>query len=137
MIDNKGTLLLRLNSFCPYLVSQCTRVTEALPTHVLQAVQATLKLFCILKSKEFFIPISPLSVAGWFECSRVALSVRVVKAVEVRLKSVSNGGQFTLGAETVSCPYLSSHCSRVTVTPHVAHPVHELRAVEVKFKTGQ
>jgi hypothetical protein len=48
----------------------------------------------------------------------MALPARDLRAVRVRLKSVSNEGLFTLEAETVFRLHLHAHCSRVTNMPH-------------------
>jgi hypothetical protein len=54
----------------------------------------------------------------------------LLHAVQVRLKSVSNEGHFTLEAETVIRPYLPSHCSGVTEKFHVALSAHALQAAQ-------
>jgi hypothetical protein len=64
----------------------------------------------------------------------MALPACALRAVEVRLKLVSNEGHFNLDGETGFPPYLSSHCSGVTEICHVALPAHALRAVEVRLK---
>jgi hypothetical protein len=53
----------------------------------------------------------------------------------VRLKSVSNYGNFTLQAERGLHPYLPSHCNGVTEICHIGVPAHALRAVQVRLKS--
>jgi hypothetical protein len=55
--------------------------------------------------------------------------------VQVRLKSVSNEGHFTLEAETLLRSYLPLHCRGVTEIYHMALPAHALRAVQVTLKS--
>jgi hypothetical protein len=43
-----------------------------------------------------------------------AIPAPALRAVQDRSKSVSNGGHFTLEAETVFIPYHASHCRGVT-----------------------
>jgi hypothetical protein len=47
------------------------------------------------------------------EISHIAIFAFVVRAVQIKLKSVINDVHFTLEAETVFRPYLPSHCSGV------------------------
>jgi hypothetical protein len=68
------------------------------------------------------------------EICHVALPAHALRAVEVRLKSVSNEGHFTLAVGTIFLPYLPSHCCGVKEICHVAVPAHALRAVQVRMK---
>jgi hypothetical protein len=54
--------------------------------------------------------------------------------VEFTLKSVSNDGHFTLGAEAVVSPYLPSHRRGVNEILHMELRAHALPAVEVRLK---
>jgi hypothetical protein len=63
----------------------------------------------------------------------MALLARALRTVQVRTKSLSNEGHFTLEAETVSRSYIPSHCSGGTEICHMALPAHALRAVKVKL----
>jgi hypothetical protein len=65
----------------------------------------------------------------------MAHPVHALQTVQVRLKSVSNKGHYSLEAETFSHPYLPLHCSGVTETYHVALPVHALQIVQVRLKS--
>jgi hypothetical protein len=55
--------------------------------------------------------------------------------VQVKLKSVSNEGHFTLDAETVFLPYLPSLCSGVTEICDMALYTHALLAVQITVKS--
>jgi hypothetical protein len=65
----------------------------------------------------------------------MALPTNALRAAEVMLKSVTNEGHFTLEAEAVSCPYLSSHCSGVTKKCHMALPAKALQTFQDRLKS--
>jgi hypothetical protein len=65
----------------------------------------------------------------------MALPTHSLRAVQVRLKSVSNEGHFTLEAEIFFCPYLPSHCSGVSDIYHIKLPAHVLSRVQVTIKS--
>jgi hypothetical protein len=65
------------------------------------------------------------------EIAHVALPTHALDAVQVRLKSFSNEGHFTLAAEKVLRPYLPSHCSGVTEIYHMALAANSLHAGQV------
>jgi hypothetical protein len=54
----------------------------------------------------------------------MALPVHALGAVQAKLKSVSNEGQFTIDATTLSRPYFTLHCIRVTEIHHKTLPAH-------------
>jgi hypothetical protein len=55
--------------------------------------------------------------------------------VQIRLKSDSNEGHFTLAGGTVFRQYFPTNWSVVTDIFHTAHPEHALRAVKVRVKS--
>jgi hypothetical protein len=63
----------------------------------------------------------------------MAVPEHALRAVQVRLKSVSNEGHFIREVETVLHPYLPSHCSGVTEICHISLPDHALQTVHVRF----
>jgi hypothetical protein len=67
------------------------------------------------------------------EICNVALPVHALLAVRVRLKPVCNEGHFIHVVETVSRPYLSSHCSGVTEISHMALTGDALCAVQLRL----
>jgi hypothetical protein len=69
------------------------------------------------------------------EIYHMSIPAHAVHAVQVRLKSISNEGYFTLEAETVYRVCLPSNCSGVTEICDMALPAHVLQAVQVRLKS--
>jgi hypothetical protein len=58
-----------------------------------------------------------------------------LQAVQVRLKSVSNEGHFTLEAETVFRMYLLTNCCGFTEISHIALSTNLLQEVQFMLKS--
>jgi hypothetical protein len=93
-----------------------------------------MKRTLLLRTK-ILSPYLPSQCGEVTEICRTALPTQALRAVQVRLKSVSNEGHFTLEAETNFRPYLPSHCSGVTDICHLGISAHALRAVSVRLKS--
>jgi hypothetical protein len=65
----------------------------------------------------------------------VALPVHALRAVQVRLTSISYEGHFTPEPESVSRPYLPPHCSGANEECHIAIPAILPKAVEDRLKS--
>jgi hypothetical protein len=65
----------------------------------------------------------------------MALPAHAVRAMQIRLNSVSNEGRFTLQAETIFRPILSTHCTAVTEIRHMSPNVNQLQAVHFRLKS--
>jgi hypothetical protein len=63
----------------------------------------------------------------------MALLPHALRSIEGRLKSVSNEGHFTAGAEIVFRPYFPTHCSGVAETCHMSPYTQALRTQQVSF----
>jgi hypothetical protein len=82
-----------------------------------------------------FSSLSPIALQEATENCHMPLNVHALRAVQIRLKLVSNEGHFTPEAETVYRPYHPSHCNGVTEIGFVVLPAHALRAGAVRLKT--
>jgi hypothetical protein len=65
----------------------------------------------------------------------MVLALHALNKVHVRLKSISNEGDFTLEVETVLRLYCPQDCSGVTELYNMVLRVQALQTVEVKLKT--
>jgi hypothetical protein len=88
----------------------------------------------LLTPKEFLY-VSPPHCSGVTEIWHMVHTAHALHAVQIRLKSVSNEGHFTLEGERVFGQYLPSHCHRMTGKCHMALPAHALQAVKVRLKS--
>jgi hypothetical protein len=68
------------------------------------------------------------------EKSHVALPTYASQSLQIWLKSVSKEGHFTVVAERVFRPYLTSYFSMVTQTTYLALPAHAPQLVQVWSK---
>jgi hypothetical protein len=65
----------------------------------------------------------------------MVVSAHAQQAVQVRVKTVSNEGHFTIEAETVFRSYVPSHSSEVTEVSNKALPTCALRAMQVRLRS--
>jgi hypothetical protein len=65
----------------------------------------------------------------------MVLPAHALEAVQVRLKSASNEGHFTLWAQIVFSQYHPAHCSGVCEICHIETSEHALQLLQVRLKS--